>query len=133
MTRTSWYRIEVLTIAAAIHSPLLEYYMVLDSNKIEEIWSKATEVSGYDSSRWRKDFAGAWIQREQYGLPTEFGWEIFHLIPMSKGGSNDVDNLLPIHRQNNLRRANDYPIFHTAITSNGNKNISEDQIWRIEQ
>lgn len=59
---------------------------MLDNNKIEEIWGKATEVPGYDSSRWRKDFAGAWMQREQYGLPTEFGWEIFHLIPASKGG-----------------------------------------------
>lgn len=133
MTRTSRYRIKVLTTAGAIRSPLLEYNMILDSNKIEEIWSKAAEVSGYDSSRWRKDFAGAWIQREQYGLPTEFGWEIFHLIPASKGGTNDTDNLLPIHRQNNLRRANDYPMFHTAITASGNKNISEDQIWRIKQ
>lgn len=106
--------------------------MILDSNKIEEIWCKAAEVSGYEPSRWRKDFAGAWIQREQYGLPTEFGWEIFHLVPASKGGTNDIDNLLPIHRQNNLRRANDYPIFHTAITASGDKNVSEDQIWRIK-
>lgn len=106
--------------------------MILDSTKIQEIWSKATEVSGYDSSRWRKDFAGAWIHREQYGLPTEFGWDIFHLIPASKGGTNDIDNLLPIHRKNNLRRDNDYPVFHTAITVSGDKNVSQDQIWRIE-
>ena len=81
--------------------------MILDSTKIQEIWNKAAEVSGYDSSRWRKHFAGAWIHRDQYGLPTEFGWDIFHLIPASKGGTNDIDNLLPIHRKNNLRRDND--------------------------
>lgn len=69
--------------------------MSLDSNKIEEIWEKATAVPGYDSARWRQDFAGAWIQREQYGLPTEFGWEIFHLVPVSQGGTSDVDNLYP--------------------------------------
>lgn len=38
--------------------------MILDNNKIEEVWGKATEVPGYDSTRWRQDFAGAWIQRE---------------------------------------------------------------------
>lgn len=107
--------------------------MVLNNNKIEEVWRKATEVPGYDSARWRQDFAGAWIQREQYGLPTEFGWEVFHLVPVSRGGTSDVDNLYPIHRQNNLRRSNDYPMFHTAVKAKGDKNVSEDQIWRIEQ
>lgn len=107
--------------------------MVLGNNKIEEIWGKATAVPGYDPARWRQDFAGAWIQREQYGLPTEFGWEIFHLVPVSQGGTSDVDNLYPIHRQNNLRRSNNYPMFHTAVKAKGNKNVSEDQIWRIEK
>lgn len=107
--------------------------MLLDNNKIEEIWGKATEVPGYDSSRWRQDFAGAWIQRDQYGLPTEFGWEIFNLIPASQGGTNEVDNLYPIHRQNNLRRSNEYPVFKTAVTAKGDKNISEERIWRIKR
>lgn len=105
--------------------------MVLDNNKIEEIWEKATVVPDYDSARWRQDFAGAWIQREQYGLSSEYGWDVCHLVPVSHGGSNAIDNLRPIHWKNHQRKANNYPVFRTSVTSQGDKNVNDEQVWRI--
>ena len=70
-------------------------YMVL------HVWEKASSVAGYDPDIWRKDFAGAWIRKDSYGLHTKYGWEVDHLQPLSKGGTNDLGNLAPLHWQNN--------------------------------
>lgn len=40
----------------------------LSKSIIDQIWLKATAVDGFNSDKWRKDFAGAWIQRDQFGL-----------------------------------------------------------------
>lgn len=61
-------------------------YMVL------HVWEKASSVAGYDPDIWRKDFAGAWIRKDSYGLHTKYGWEVDHLQPLSKGGTNDLGN-----------------------------------------
>lgn len=42
-------------------------YMVL------HVWEKASSVAGYDPDIWRKDFAGAWIRKDSYGLHTNYG------------------------------------------------------------
>lgn len=98
---------------------------------IEQIWDKATIIDGYDSSLWRKDFAGAWIQRNQYGIQSTFGWEIDHLIPVKAGGSDDMSNLNPLHWRNNLKKGADMPIFKTSVTSNGNRNVFIEKTWKI--
>ena len=41
-------------------------YMVL------HVWEKASSVAGYDPDIWRKDFAGAWIRKDSYGLNTKY-------------------------------------------------------------
>jgi hypothetical protein len=53
----------------------------LSKSIIDQIWLKATAVDGFNSDKWRKDFAGAWIQRDQFGLSglqAPFGWAILH-------------------------------------------------------
>lgn len=61
---------------------------------ILHIWEKAISVPGYDPDIWRKDFAGAWIRKDSYGMQTKYGWEVDHLRPLSKGGDNNEDNLI---------------------------------------
>ncbi len=105
----------------------------MNDNIIEIIWEKANEVSGYDKNKWRQDFAGAWIQRNQYGIRSEYGWEIDHLVPRSLGGSDEPSNLIPIHWRNNNSKSDHYPVFTSIVSSDGNKNIDKMQSWKISK
>ena len=100
---------------------------------IDQIWDKAKAVDGYDSNRWRQDLAGAWIKKDQYGIQSAYGWEIDHLRPHKVGGSDDLDNLNPLHWENNRTKGADYPEFKTSISSDGNKNITQIKSWRISK
>lgn len=105
----------------------------MNDNVIELVWQKAQTVEGYDEAKWRKDFAGAWVQRNQYGLRTEYGWCVDHIIPKSEGGSDEPSNLIPMHWRNNIVRANRYPIFTSVVASEGDKNIDREQSWQISK
>jgi 5-methylcytosine-specific restriction endonuclease McrA len=99
---------------------------------IQQVWEKAQSIIGYDPNIWRKDFAGAWIRKDLYGTDTKFGWEIDHLKPISRGGSDNLINLNPLHWKNNRTKADNYPSFQTAITSDVNQNIEKQQSWTAQ-
>ena len=104
----------------------------LSETEIGVIWQKAMAVDGYDNTKYRKDVCGAWIQRDQYGKETIYGWEIDHAKPTSKGGSDDAHNLRPMHWQNNRTKADDYPTYNSAVTSEGNGNVEKTNSWTIK-
>lgn len=80
--------------------------MAFEINQILAVWRKALIVSGQDSRILRKDVCGAWIKLSDYGnRNSEFGWEIDHVIPAANGGSDMLDNLRPLHWQNNASRS----------------------------
>lgn len=39
---------------------------------IDKVWSGATVAKGRNPDVWRKDFAGAWIRRDHYGVFSKF-------------------------------------------------------------
>lgn len=70
------------------------------------IWSKATAVPGFDARLFRKDACGAWIAWNAYGdRNSQHGWEVDHVIPVARGGSDLLSNLRPLHWQNNCRKS----------------------------
>ncbi len=101
--------------------------------KLNQIWEKATIVNEVEKNVWRKDYAGAWINKDQYGKETDFGWEVDHAKPESKGGSDDINNLVPLHWRNNRTKSDDYPEFKTSVTSDGNKNIEKEHPWKYDK
>lgn len=104
-----------------------EYIEDLNSRQtIQRIWDKAIIVEGYNKDMYRQDFGGAWISREAYGdTDSMLGWEIDHVFPVAKGGSNHIDNLRPMNWRNNRSKGDDYPHYTADITSDDNKNIEK--------
>ena len=91
---------------------------------IEKIWQQGLKVEGYDETLFRKDACGAWIMRDKYGAKHIFGWEIDHIYPRQRGGTDILQNLRPLQYQNNISKSDDYPSYTAAVTSEGNSNIA---------
>jgi hypothetical protein len=104
-----------------------------DTSTEQKVWEKGIPVNGKDPNIYRKDKCGAWMRRNIYGDNTNnlsLGWEIDHIKPKSKGGSDDLSNLQPLQWENNRSKADNYPASSsdcsvTASTLNDltNKNI----------
>lgn len=78
---------------------------IIKNNLIQQVWEKGKEIEILDPNAWRMDEFGAYIKRNEYGKSTEFGWEIDHIKPKSKGGSDKLYNLQPLHWQNNRAKS----------------------------
>lgn len=72
---------------------------------IELIWQKGKTDLKYDGRIYRQDSYGRWMKRDEYGQCTQFGWEVDHIMPVSRGGSDALSNLQPLHWENNRRKS----------------------------
>lgn len=105
---------------------------MISSDRVQMVWEKAVPVQGYDPSKWRKDFAGAWIRRDLFGTTQSYGWEIDHLVPRASGGTDDISNLVPLHWRNNRSKGSHTPTFETELSSEGNKNVERRRRWLLQ-
>lgn len=79
---------------------------LLELQFLSTVWSKAQVVPGYDPNQFRKDVCGAWIAWDKHGKrESMLGWEIDHIIPTSRNGNDDINNLRSLHWQNNARKS----------------------------
>ena len=85
-----------------------------DEKIIEEVWEKATPETGYSS--FSKDKCGASMQRSKHGDTSDkHGWEIDHIKPVSKGGTDDIENLQPLQWENNRHKGDKHPDWECKI------------------
>ena len=100
--------------------------------EIDSVWKKAIIQPGNNPDIFRKDYAGAWIKKDQYGnANSQYGWVIDHLKPLAKDGTYDSDNLYPLHYKNNLSKGDNYPEWSTALSSDGVNNVDRVQNWFV--
>jgi hypothetical protein len=80
---------------------------VFDELTIEAVWKKGTPEPNCPS--FRKDVCGASMKRDMYGKQEDWGWEIDHIKPVAKGGTDEIENLLPLQWENNRHKSDDWP------------------------
>lgn len=79
------------------------------------VWRKGKSVFGYSPDAVRADMCGKLMKFTDYGLTTSpYGWEIDHILPVARGGSDLLDNLQPLQWENNRRKGDSYPWYCAA-------------------
>ena len=78
-------------------------------DKIEIAWSNAHKVRGKNPDVYRKDDYGNLIYKSSYGKQSEMAWEVDHIHPKSKGGTDSQRNLQAIQWEENRRKSDTYP------------------------
>ncbi len=77
---------------------------------IEKVWRKARTSFGFDPDFYRFDENNALIKYSEYGnSESTFGWQISHIRPLIKGGTNDLYNLHALHWENHLSQGDRFP------------------------
>jgi hypothetical protein len=91
--------------------------MEYEEKLIQAVWEKARGLHEKDTTQWRKDRCGAWIQREHYNNQnSEFGWTIQVVSP---GRPDDLKNLEPFHWKNTFDIANGKPQCRASADQSG--------------
>lgn len=86
--------------------------------ELVSVWNKGVIVPGVNPAIRRKDTCGAWIDWLAFGnRDSNVGWEVDHMIPLSRGGAHRIDNVQPLHWQNNAKKA-DGPLV-CAVSARG--------------
>lgn len=75
----------------------------------DQAWNNARKLKSENPDVWRQDDYGNKIRKASYGTKGEFGWEIDHKNPKSKGGSDAPKNIQVIHWKENREKGDKYP------------------------
>lgn len=94
------------SFARSVHDEEWVAGLSFSDAQVTQVWQKGKVTQNNDAAVWRKDACGAWIGRQFYGKrDSEYGWEIDHIIPVARGGGDELANLQPLQHHNNASKA----------------------------
>ena len=73
---------------------------------INKVWAKAKPIRGKNPNTHRQDPYGKTMYKNSYGKSSAMGWEIDHIKPTSKGGSNSIRNKQALNTSVNRSKGN---------------------------
>ena len=69
------------------------------------VWKKGKKIPDCDPDVWRYDDMGKLIRFTDHGdRDSEFGWEIDHIVPRARKGSDALSNLRSLNWKDNAER-----------------------------
>lgn len=69
------------------------------------LWSRLSTVANRDPRLWRADRFGLLVYWPDYGnRNSNYGWEIDHVVPKVRGGSDELSNLQILNWQSNAKK-----------------------------
>lgn len=83
--------------------------MPIKKSDIEHVWGKANPVRGKNPNQYRRDTKGNVIYKSAYGRNSPMGWQVDHIKPASKGGSDSRRNLQALQTAANRRKSDKMP------------------------
>ncbi len=72
----------------------------------DKVWSLASKVPNKDPNLYRKDPYGNEMYKHSHGKATNMGWDIDHIKPQSRGGSDSIGNLQCLNASINRSKGN---------------------------
>ncbi len=69
-----------------------------------KVWAQAATVRGKDPNLYRKDPYGKIMYKPSYGKVSAMGWEVDHIVPSARGGSNSTGNLQALNTSINRQK-----------------------------
>jgi 5-methylcytosine-specific restriction endonuclease McrA len=79
----------------------------MNQDQKDNAWDNAKKIRGKDPNKYRQDPYGNTMYKDSYGKSSEMGWEIDHIKPKSKGGSDSARNLQALNTSTNRSKGDD--------------------------
>ena len=83
---------------------------IVYGNRLIDIWN---QLPGKGMKK--TDVEGNKIQFKDFGKKCSTGWQADHIIPRTKGGSNDISNMQPLQWVANIKKSNKLDFLNKSI------------------